>query len=264
MLKTRREMEEKYCGGSSPQSWKDCVAANGPVQITLGCDDTCNLCCHSCRSSRHVNTKEQNEALCQMLDTVVRPALDNCHYFSGMTNGEFFASKPVMAFFQSLDMRQYPNMKFSILTNGMLLTEESWNRMTNLHGRTELLTVSVDGATRGTYESLRNGARWDTLCRNMTFISYLRKSGQIDTLQLQFVVQADNRCELEDMVRLAASWNADAVNFLRITNWGTWSEEQFAAIDVCNPRHPHYHEFILSLERAQQTGEKVAVTHNCL
>ena len=243
------------------RDWQECAMDVYPSIINLACDETCNLNCVSCRGALHVNTAEENARLSRMLESFLRPALKNCTWLSGLGSGEFFASKPIFEFFRTLTQADYPQLKLGIITNGMLFTPERWSKLQNLKGMVERLSVSIDAANKETYEKLRRGGNWETLCDNLDFISTLKASGEIKALSLNFVVRDENFRQMLDFVALAKKWNAGVVHFSRIINRTDVPSEQFSCMDVFSKNNPHYDEASrLMSECKKETG--IVITTN--
>ena len=85
----------------------------------------------------------------------------------------------------------------------------------------------MDGATPETYERIRRGASFETLMRNLRQVSKLREFGEIERFTLSMVVQRKNFKEMAEMVKTADSLGADVMSFVKIMNWGTYSDRQF-------------------------------------
>jgi len=82
------------------------------------------------------------------------------------------------------------------------------------------LGVSIDGASRETYEKLRLGGRWDKVNENLQSIADAKQKHGFKFI-LYFVVQKDNHHEMDDMLSLGERYGADRVNFSLIEDWGT-------------------------------------------
>lgn len=126
----------------------------------------------------------------------------------------------------------------------MLFDARQWGEFPTLHGRVATLKISLDAATGPTHELLRLGARWPTMMQNMHFAGDLLRQGQIDNFEIVFTVQQDNYREMGDAVDLAHEVGATGVYFGRITNWGTFSPEQYRDKAVFVPDHPEYEAFV--------------------
>jgi len=234
-------------------TWHDCSIDTGPNVISLNCDSTCNLHCPSCRGRGRgtVNSNDKNQKIRKMLE-ILRPALKNCKVLQTDGSGEFFASKPIFEFLQTLTQEEFPLLKLSIMTNGQLFTPERWGKLSNLKGMVDIVKVSADAAEKETYEKIRMGGRWETLCENMDYISSLKAAGDIKRIQMNFVVQKSNFKQMKNYVRLAKKWNADIVNFTRLRNWGTFSQSEFKDLDVFLPENPLYNEAVGEMQDTLQ------------
>ena len=109
----------------------------------------------------------------------------------------------------------YPDLKLQIITNGMLLNEKMWQ--TVKHNTFAWINISVDGASRKTYEYIRKGGKWEILRSNLDFISKVRQSGQIAALNLNFLVLKSNYREILDFARWALELRCDTVVFQKVS-----------------------------------------------
>ncbi len=91
-------------------------------------------------------------------------------------------------------------------TNATLLTRRAGERL--IAAGFGALHISLDGASRETYEFVRDGSRWDVVERNITgFVALLRQRRVVrPRLSLVMVLMERNLRELPDLVRLAAAW----------------------------------------------------------
>jgi radical SAM protein with 4Fe4S-binding SPASM domain len=100
-------------------------------------------------------------------------------------------------------------------TNGTVLTRDKAERLVDagLHW----LHVSLDGATPETYESIRRGADFAKVRRNVLgLMDVIRRNGaSLPHVSLVFVAMRRNLRELPDLVRLTADWG---VGTLRVQN----------------------------------------------
>ena len=95
-----------------------------------------------------------------------------------------------------------------------------------------MLTVSIDAATRETYEKVRRGGNFDVLRKNMEFASKLRKDGNLSYFRINFVVQSENYKEMIDFVEGGVELGVDEVFFSKVLNWGTYTSEEFKEISM--------------------------------
>lgn len=245
-------------------NYMECEEKSYPKTIALTCDESCNLYCKTCRNHRIVKTKEESLKLYDRLMTVVRPLLKECEHLDVLGSGDLFASKAVLDFVKTLTKEEFPNLKIFIITNAQLLTEKMWNSLTNLHQIPVSIGVSVDATEADTYEKIRRGAKWETLCRNLEFISSLRtkEESNITALRLQFVIQRLNFMQMKDFVAFAKEYHADTVDFQRVANWGTFSDEEFLIEDVFHPDNENYTDASDMLREICENEKEIEIIRN--
>lgn len=230
--------------------WAETVAEGltevpqGPEVVNLAYDRTCNLSCPSCRTERFAATDAERAIYDRMQEGAILPMLKNAKRVMVTGSGDPFASKNFRRLLEQLTPEEYPDLRFQVMTNGMLFTPAQWANFPTLHGRTAVLKISVDAATGPTHELLRRGARWPVVLENMKFAGELTKAGLIQNFDLVFVVQQENYREMGDAVDLAKQVGATCVYFARITNWGTFTDRQYADKSVFLPTHPEHEEFL--------------------
>lgn len=231
----------------------------GPEQVNLAYDKTCNLSCPSCRTSKYAAdeaTRRQYDALQEL---AILPLLKDTKRVTITGSGDPFASKNFRQLMERLTAEEYPELKFHIMTNGMLFTPREWERFPELHRRVELLSISLDGASAATHETLRRGARWEVMEKNLAFAGELRRQGLIDAFHLGFVAQVENYHEMGEMISLAERIGADGVYFGRITNWGTFSQSEYTRKAVFLPEHPEHARFLDAMADPRLTSPRAYI-----
>ena len=141
--------------------------------------------------------------------------------------------EPLMApdLFRMLDYGAARGLRMGFNTNATLLTRATAERL--VEARLDWLHVSLDGATAETYESIREGGRFDTVRRNVRgLVDVMRARGATrPRLCIVFVAMRRNLAEVPDVVRLAAEWGIPS---LRVQNLS----HSFSDTDPAG----HYHE----------------------
>lgn len=242
--------------------WHDIVAEkktvldHGPQRVNLAYDRTCNLRCPSCRTQAYSADSATRDRFDQVQDENILPMLRQAKtvYITG--SGDPFASRNFRNLMSKLGAEEYPDLRFIIMTNGMLFTPKEWAKFPSLHGRVALFKISIDAAHKETHEQLRLGARWETMLENMSFAADLKRQGLIDNLELVFTVQQQNYQEMGDACDLAGSLGAD-IYFGRITNWGTFSHEEYEKRAVCLATHPEHDRFLEMVQDERLKGLRV-------
>ena len=194
-----------------------------PVQIKhlrLAIDDSCNLRCPSCRKGLIFHKEGSAYKLGIKLADKINDWLYNykqpiqVHIGS---DGDPFASHVYRHFMEQTPERD--NIKYSILTNGLMF-KEFHTKVPYVINNLQELGVSIDGASKETYEKLRLGGNWEKINQNLKCISELKEKHNFRFI-LHFVVQKDNYHEMEDIIDLGEQYGADRVWLNKIEDWGT-------------------------------------------
>jgi MoaA/NifB/PqqE/SkfB family radical SAM enzyme len=122
-----------------------------------------------------------------------------------------------------------------------------WEKIRNIHYLDIELYVSVDATKKETYEIIRRGGDFETLLKNLKFLSGLRKEKKLSSLTINFVVQDHNYKEMPDFVKLGIELGVDFIAFQKIYNAGTYTADEFNHRTVFAPTHPEYKDFLAIL-----------------
>lgn len=139
--------------------------------------------------------------------------------------GEPFINK------QFLDMAKYAASKgvyVTTTTNGSALTKGNVEKLLSGEGLREII-VSLDGATKGTFEAIRPGADFDAICENSRRL--IEANARLPRSRRVFVaawtvLQRRNMREAQDIIELAADIGFNRLTFqVTISDWGKteWS-----------------------------------------
>ncbi|PKN53588.1 MAG: hypothetical protein CVU43_22210 [Chloroflexi bacterium HGW-Chloroflexi-5] len=211
------------------------------MKLWLSFDHRCNIRCVSCRNS-HAQISKEERTENQMIMESVKRDLAYITTLGTSGKGEPFVSPVIRDFLYNFDSSEYPNLKLFILTNSQLLTHECWKRMEKAHQAISSVQVSIDAATKKTYEMIRIGAVFEKLMENLNFLSKLRAQNAIDKLIISFVVNALNFSEMKQFVNMGFEFNCDYVYFAFMSNWGIFTNEEYRKMAVHRPEHKQYRE----------------------
>lgn len=224
------------------------VIPEGPESVNLAYDRTCNLSCPSCRRRKFAADEDMRARFERLQEQAILPLLKNAKLVYITGSGDPFASKNFRRLIEQLNADDYPDLKFLIMTNGMLFTRREWAKFPSLHGRVQHLKISIDAAEGPTHELLRRGARWPVMLENLAFAGELTARGEVAQFDLVFTVQKENFREMADAVDFAKSVGATAICFARITNWGTFTEAQYRDKAIFLAEHPDHEDFVRHMQ----------------
>ncbi len=200
-----------------------------PEVLEIGHDYTCNLACSTCRDCTTVAKGTELEIIKRIGEKVKEEYLEHCKFIVMAGDGEVFMSKSYREIYT--DPRCKPKY-FRLLSNGTLFDEKHWVELTKDKNCKYMLTVSIDAATKETYEKIRKNGNFEQLKQNMEYASKLRKRGELRYFRLNFVVQKENYKEMVPFVQWGESLGVDEIFFTKILNWGTYTKDQFKEISM--------------------------------
>jgi molybdenum cofactor biosynthesis enzyme MoaA len=214
----------RFCNEHQCSYLKSGVVLHGQPEriqhLRLAIDDSCNLRCPSCRKSMIFHKEGSAYNLGIRLADKINDWLYNYNHPIQVhigSDGDPFASHVYRHFMEQTPERD--NIKYSILTNGLMF-KEFHQTVPHVINNLKELGVSIDGATKETYEKLRVGGRWEKITEALQCISELRKKKDFRFI-LHFVVQKDNYHEMESIIELGEQYGADRVWLNKIEDWGT-------------------------------------------
>ncbi len=214
----------KYCNDNQCSYLKSGAVLHGQPDriqhLRLAIDDSCNLRCPSCR--KHLIFHKEGSAYnlgIKLADRINDWLSESKHAIQVHigSDGDPFASHVYRHFMDQTPERD--NIKYSILTNGLMF-KDFHARVPNVIGNLNELGVSIDGATKETYEKLRLGGKWDKINENLECMAEQKQKHGFSFI-LHFVVQKDNYHEMETIIDLGEQYGADRVYLNKIEDWGT-------------------------------------------
>jgi len=248
----------RYCNEHQCSYIKSNAVLDGQTEriqhLRLAIDDSCNLRCPSCRKNMIFHKEGSAYNLGIKLADRINDWLHNYDHPIQVhigSDGDPFASHVYRHFMQQTPRRD--NITYSILTNGLMF-KEFHNTVPYVVGKLKELGVSIDGATKETYEKLRLGGKWVKINENLEYISELKNKHGFRFI-MHYVVQKDNYHEMEDIVMLAGKYNADRVWFSRIQDRNTWSN--FSEHNIFDVQHPQHNDYRTQLEKLVKLKSKI-------
>lgn len=159
-----------------------------PVRVQIENTGRCNLNCIMCgRRFRPVAAGDMPDELFERILEEVRPL-----YVTINGDGE-----PLLdpGLWNKLAAAERRRCIVSMPTNATLLDETTAQRLAA--SGVELITISLDGATRETYEAIRRGARFDAVLRNIRRLKDAVQARPGVRIDLLMVLQRENLYEFD-------------------------------------------------------------------
>jgi len=136
-----------------------------------------------------------------------------------------------------------PDLRLDIISNGTLFNREEWNKFPGIHNKIRSVRISIDAATKATFEKLRRLGKYDVFIHNMEFLRELRDNGIIPELRFAFAYQIDNFREMKAFIQFCDEMHADFAVFERLHKGG-FVRAEFLHKAVHYSNHPLYCKFI--------------------
>ena len=221
------------------------IMEQGPKEINMSYDRSCNLACPSCRTSMIILKGQALQRAEVIHERVTAAHLKDAKRLIITGSGDPFGSKLFHSFLRQFDPRSAPDLRITLSTNGLLFTPATWSKI--CRDAIDRVDVSVDGASQESY-GLNRGGDYKRLVDNLTFIGELRRSGQLESYELHYVVQQNNFREMKDFVELGLRVGCDKIIFKQLVNWGTYSESVYLSRAVQLKSHLLHAEFAQILQ----------------
>lgn len=171
-----------------------------PATLTLDISSTCNLKCGMCSLNKWQSSKNlmQMETFNKLL-----PIFPKVKAVGFTCSGEPLMNKNIVEMVRAIKEVSHNTTLVGFNTNAMLLNERIAGEL--IDANLDMLEFSVDGATKKTYESIRVGAKFDTVIKNIrNLIETKKRLGKKNlNLSIRMTVSRDNINELSAMVELA-------------------------------------------------------------
>jgi hypothetical protein len=216
-----------------------------PQIVQFSMDRSCNLECPSCRLEMIIADSKKIKKVKQDIQDIedTYGSEVSTLYITG--SGDPFVSVGFRDFLRNFDKTKWSKLKYIHLhTNATRWNKEMWESMPNIHRYVKSCEISIDAGTKETYETkTRINGDWDVLMENLKFISTIPTLSRIKT---SFVVQQKNYKEMKLFYDLMCSIFGEKVNvfFGKMTNWGTFSNEEYLTHQICDESHPEYNDFV--------------------
>jgi len=233
------EKKYTYCSTESCGiKYKKTYKSNNSILMSIGIDIGCNLSCPSCRERVILNNSEEyvNERISwvERICSWIEKSTDKKFNVTLGSNGDPFVSAVYLNFLKKINA--FDNIQLTVKTNGLFVK----NRLLpTLLPKITSLSISIDAASKKTYELVRRGATWEKLLENLEYCKILNRVYNIK-LTANFVVQKSNFTEMKDFVHFCRNYNM-SINFSHLSDWGTWHTFSDHCVHVENS--PHYNQF---------------------
>jgi len=187
-----------------------------PTFMAMNMDTQCNLRCIMC--IRRKFSHEEINALQYDFNTYKRVADETFPYARWVQLAT--AGEPLMAgnLREQLKIMKNYSVELDLITNGTLLNNDKLiKEILQIPGR---IHISIDAATKETYESIRIGAKFEQVIENIRRFNRIREklcAAVKSRLHFAVVLMKRNIKELPKLIELAKELRVDSVNCCHVT-----------------------------------------------
>ncbi len=240
------ENDYKYC--NLDLCVKDCSSKIVPTETApkpktfIFCyDSACNVKCIFCRSCHQ---KQDLSYFDEHMDEMLTSMLENTENVCLSGVGECLVSPHSRKLIKRIS-ELFPNIKFSLISNGILCDEKNLKEI-GILDKLLSITISLHATKKATYDKLVIGGDFEKVIKNLEFLSNLKKSGKLDKFIFNFVVNTYNYKEMADYVKMANKYGA-SVGFLELLKLET-NENIYEELNISDKNHPKYNDFVRVLK----------------
>jgi len=220
-----------------------------PVYLTIGTTNRCNLRCRMCFRQ---NIKIDPATLIDMDSKLFEKIAGECFPYI-KTIAFSVSGEPLLAnnISEMIELAKKYEIKLEITSNAALMNNDELIK--KLVRTLSVLTVSFDGATKETYESIRIGAKYDEVLSNITrFNKYRNELPTVSRPKLgfSFVLMRSNIEEFPDFIRLAHKLQADFIGSVHVVIHGPNFKNEESLIfhkDLANEKLKEAQEVAMNL-----------------
>lgn len=181
------------------------ILSSLPSRLMFHPSDACNLNCVMCdqadkRTQANPNARmyKEAESLYSVLEEIK------------FVGGEPLLDEVSKGIIYGFDSKKHPNCRLAMVTNGTLLTPGNVARL--LTKNLGWVEISLDAATKSTYENIRINGRWEHTLGGIERLLHSRKAaGKCFPVYLSMVVQKMNLNEISAFVDLGFRFGAQVV-----------------------------------------------------
>jgi len=220
-----------------------------PRWIQLECTTKCNLKCIMCEYS-YLTGKGEDLSFEKFRHIV--DSFPNLRTIDMTGIGEAFLNRD---FLRTLEHLKSKSINVTFNDNFTLLTPKIAEKLISM--QIDEIVISLDGATKETYESIRVGANFEKVTANIKNLVKLKNkmNSELPKLGIICTISNENIHEAPLMVDLAKSLNC----WLKLSNVKTFEETKKLSIDINDKKTKRIFE--QTREKAREMGVQVSFRH---
>jgi radical SAM protein with 4Fe4S-binding SPASM domain len=191
---------------SSFSTFRQSPKSSFPFKLKIECSAICNLKCAMCPHSEKIGLKRKKGYLkfknFKKVFDEIKPAYLN---LTGI--GEPFLNPDL---FEIIKYAKKNKAMVKLDTNLTLLNKENIRKI--LDTKINIISTSIDGTTKKSYEKIRIGSNFELIKKNIkNLVKYRNKINSLCEIHMFFVLQENNIKELPDFIKFAEELGVDYI-----------------------------------------------------
>lgn len=181
-----------------------------PLKLEIDIVNQCNLRCVMCHfSNAEYYKRKKQEISVEDFARIAEQLFPLCSYISLSLGAEPLLHRKFGELLRITERYKVPFVYMH--TNALLLNDRIIDRL--IQSRFNQICISIDGATKQTYERVRVGAKFERLIANIESVNRAKKrlGARLPRLGFNVVLMRSNIMELPSLVRLAHDLKVDGV-----------------------------------------------------
>lgn len=240
-----------------------------PTELHLAYEGICNYSCTCCSSCQHMEDTRKYDygKEYELLEQKLKNILPHVKKLGANGRGELFASKRILKLLREWKpLAPVDEIEVILETNGSMFDEKHWKEIENLGQYHLSVAITIMSFNEDIYQHL-SGTKLpiSKLESNLRYVKKLHDEGIINHLELATVLQEENFREMPEFTkRCIEEYGADIVRIRPIFPGGIYDYNIQWFMDVRNPEHPYYSQYVKIMEHPVFQHPKVLLWSNHL
>lgn len=176
------------------------------VRLMVETTNRCNLKCVTCFS--HQDGRVKTDMPLKSFVKLIKVNKGSISHISLYNYGEPLLNRSISAMIRYAKKAGIRDVKLA--TNGMLLTRQK--AVSLVHSGLDCISISLDGASQGSYAQFRAGGDWGMVVKNIARLVAIRdKAGCGPEIEIQFIIMKRNEHEIAEIESLARKLKVDTL-----------------------------------------------------
>lgn len=188
------------------------------LRVKLDMVGRCQLRCIMCHFAHPDFVESKNTMGGELLEKVAGDLFPIAHDVVLSSSAEPLLAPDLPRALELCREHQVPNFHFS--TNAIAMNRRIMQKILDVE--MPLLTISIDGGTKETFERIRTPAKWDTLMNRFDLINDMKQAAgsRLPVLTATAVLMRSNIREMPQLIRLMREKGVDHMNFVYMAVMG--------------------------------------------